>query len=155
MGDDHVQVVGEVLQGVPLVVNLERRPNALTPGKSGSATSQPCHLLAPVGDELAADHLDVGVDLVPLAVEGVGGAVHADEPLAAVDRVEEGLLAVLRHRRRLVGPRGRQVERRLEGEGVPLADLVRGRTAGRPSRRPPRTRDPCPTSVRMRSAMLS
>ena len=47
------------------------------------------------------------------------------KPLPPRDGVEERLLAVLRHRLAvLVGARGGQVAGRLEGEGVPLADLV-------------------------------
>ncbi len=81
-------------------------------------------LLGAVAVELAADHLDVRVDLLA-AVKRVGGAVHADEPLAAGDGVEERLLAVLRHRLAvLVGALGGEVAGGLEGEGVPLADLV-------------------------------
>src|SRR5581483_8129772 len=94
-----------VLERIPLVVDgeaLAERSEALFhAGELGVDDLEGGLLLRPVRDELAADLLDVRVigPLVPVVAEGVGGAVHAQEALAAADGVIEGLLAVRRHRR--------------------------------------------------------
>ena len=127
-----MQVVGEVLEGIPFVGDRERVARGAEAlgdtGERGVGDIDPRRLLSPMDDELAADHLDIRVvgTLVPLAVvaEGVGRAVHPHEALAAPDRIVEGLLAVGRDRRVLVVAGRRQVSGGLEDERVPLADLV-------------------------------
>src|SRR5262249_61113881 len=77
-------------------------------------------LLGAVDDELAAEHGDVRVHgglvlvlvLLAGAVEGVAGAVAADEALALGDGVEQGLLALGRHRRGLLSALPRPGARR-------------------------------------------
>ena len=91
MGDDDVKVGREVLLRVPLVVDLERPAEAAGAGEVGGGHPELRDLLRAVGDELSADHLDVRVDPVGAAVEGVGGAVHPDEALAALDGSEKRL----------------------------------------------------------------
>src|SRR5579875_2244226 len=88
--EDDVQVWGKVLQRVPLLVHLEIFL-PLDAGKFAIDDAHPRLLLPAMHDELAAEHGDVGIDLIAflvlppcaLAMKGVAGAVAADEALAA------------------------------------------------------------------------
>ena len=98
-----MQVLGEVLQGVPLFQDGEIL-HPVEPGELGRSDFHGRLLLAAVDDELAAEHGDVGIevrlDLVgpALGVEGVGGGMEADEALAVGHGVQELLLAGRGHR---------------------------------------------------------
>ena len=64
--------------------------------------------------ELGADHGQVRIEGLALAVEGVGGAVEADEALAGVDRLQQLRLALV----------GDHVARGVESDQVELVQVA-------------------------------
>ena len=84
-------------------------------------------LLRAVRDELSANELNERIVLAHPAVvpEGVGGTVHAHEAFAAGNGCVECFFTLGRHGWLLVGTSFGQVAGGFEGEGVPLANLIR------------------------------
>ena len=129
--EDHVQVLGEVLQRVPLFGELQRAGETHKARKLRRRDPHCRLLLLSVNDELAAHHRDVWIELglrrVALArrMERVVGRVEAHVAHAGCDRVEQAFLPVGRHglaARGVNRPLGvvglGQVARSVEGQGV-------------------------------------
>jgi len=128
---NHVEVLGEVLQGVPLLHQAPRCRDSFHAGELRRGVAERRLLLRAVGDELAAEHGDVGIELgrglVARAgrVEGVGRRVEPHEPLARRHGVQEAFLAFGGHGRVVAPLVGLgQVAGGVEGEGVVLAQVA-------------------------------
>src|SRR5207244_8276407 len=106
---DHVQIGIEVLKRIPLFGEPEIA-RAFDSREIRIHYPHPGPLLLAVSGELAADHGNVGINLVPLltlptvlrmsgAVEGVAGTVAADESFPFVDELQQDLLPFRLHGR--------------------------------------------------------
>src|SRR5579875_691262 len=107
--ENDVQVRGEVLECIPFFVHLKIFL-PLDAGKIGIDDAHPRFLLLAMYDELPAEHSEIRIDLIACLVsltiartmEGVAGAVAADEAFAASHGIEQRLLASARHGRRII-----------------------------------------------------
>src|SRR5947209_1749497 len=89
---NHMEIGGKILQGVPFLMEL-KVGQILGARERWIDDPHPRLLLGAVNDELAAEHGDIGVDLIRLlvdrpstwAMKRIAGTVAADEPLAARD----------------------------------------------------------------------
>ncbi len=124
---DHVQVFGEVVLGVPFLEHLERVAEILHSGEVGRDDLHLGLLLAGVRDELAAEHRQVGRDLAALRVERVAGGVKGNEAFSLFDRGQQARETPLGHRRLIaMGVFERLGENAggVEGEDVELVEIA-------------------------------
>src|SRR5882762_4530008 len=115
---DNVKVRLEILQRIPLVVEVDRRRYSLKPGESRVIDNEVRRLQArraAMSYELTAQHAQIRVGLfsvgdvavrdvlrIGLSMEGIACRVDADKSQALVNSIEQGLLALRRHCRVLV-----------------------------------------------------
>src|SRR5438128_12391247 len=126
-----MEIGSEILEGIPLLVELEVA-QAFGARERWVDDAHASLLRRAMNDELAAQHGNIGVDLIrllidecsftPTAMEGVAGAVAADEPLAVGDGLEQGALAFDGHGRLLVPALPGEVACRLKDEAIVLGD---------------------------------